>query len=71
MTTGPGEEKSIQWVGSSYADLLAFPKVPRREAGFQLGKVQAGLEPTDWKPFDDVGAGTREIRLSDARASSG
>ena len=28
--------------------------------------VQAGLEPTDWKPFDDVGAGTREIRIREA-----
>ena len=41
--------------------------MPRKEAGFQLGKVQAGLEPTDWKPFDEVGAGTREIRISDAK----
>ena len=31
-----------------------------------MGKVQAGLEPTDSKPFDDVGAGTREIRNRDA-----
>ena len=31
-----------------------------------MGKVQAGLEPEDWKPFDDVGAGTREIRIRDA-----
>jgi phage-related protein len=31
-----------------------------------LGKVQAGLDPTDWKPFDDVGAGAKEIRLKDA-----
>ena len=31
-----------------------------------MGKVQAGLEPTDWKPFDDVGAGTKEIRIRDA-----
>jgi phage-related protein len=30
-----------------------------------LGKVQAGLDPTDWKPFGDVGAGTREIRIRD------
>ena len=58
-------EKEIRWVGSSYDDLLAFPKDVRREAGFQLGKVQAGLEPADWKPFDDVGAGTREIRIRD------
>jgi len=60
------DEKEIRWIGSSYDDLLAFPKGPRREAGFQLRKVQAGFEPTDWKPFDDVGAGTKEIRIKDA-----
>ncbi len=60
-------DKEIRWVGSSYDDLIAFPKAPRQEAGFQLGKVQAGLDPTDWKPFDEVGAGTREIRISDAK----
>jgi phage-related protein len=54
-------------VGSSFDDLLAFPKAPRKEAGFQLGKAHAGLEPTDWKPFDEVGAGTREIRVTDAK----
>ena len=52
------DEKQIRWVGSAYDDLLAFPKDVRKEAGFQLGKVQAGLEATDWKPFDEVGAGT-------------
>jgi phage-related protein len=60
------KEKEIRWVGSAYDDLLVFPKDPRKEAGFQLGKVQAGLEPTDWKPFDAVGAGTKEIRIRDA-----
>lgn len=59
------DEKPIRWVGSAYEDLLAFPQDARKEAGFQLGKVQAGIEPTDWKPFDDVGAGTREIRIRD------
>ena len=59
------DEKQIRWVGSAYDDLLAFPKEARKEAGFQLGKVQAGLDPTDWKPFDDVGAGVREIRIRD------
>ncbi len=38
-----------------------FPKEVRKQAGFQLGKVRAGLEP-----FGDVGAGTREIRIKDA-----
>ena len=59
-------EKEIRWVGSAYDDLLAFPVEPRRQAGFQLSKVQAGLEPEDWKPFDEVGAGTREIRIREA-----
>ncbi|MGE0344457.1 MAG: type II toxin-antitoxin system RelE/ParE family toxin [Porticoccaceae bacterium] len=42
---------------------MAFPDGPRRAAGFQLGKIQAGLDPDDWKPFDDVGTGIREIRI--------
>lgn len=59
------DEKQIRWVGSAYDDLSAFPRDARKEAGFELGKVQAGLEPADWKPFEAVGAGTREIRLRD------
>ncbi len=59
-------EKEIRWVGSSYDDLLAFPDEARRNAGFQLGKVQAGLDPDNWKPFADVGAGCREIRIQEA-----
>ena len=57
------DEKEIRWVGSAYADLLAFPDEPRRSAGFQLGKIQVGLDPDDWKPLDAVGAGTKEIRI--------
>ncbi len=57
------QEKEIRWVGSAYEDLLDFSEDARRQAGFQLGKVQAGLDPEDWKPFDNVGAGTREIRI--------
>jgi hypothetical protein len=37
-------EKQIRWIRSAYDDLLAFPKNARKEAGFQLGKVQAGLD---------------------------
>lgn len=66
MPSAP-DDKEIRWVGSTYDDLVAFPKTSRKEAGFQLGKIQAGLDPTDWKPFDEVGAGTREIRISDAK----
>lgn len=60
-------DKEIRWVGSSFADLCAFPFEPKKKAGFQLRKVQAGIEPDDWKPFDGVGAGVREIRMKDAQ----
>ena len=59
-------EKAIRWVGSAYEDVRAFPNEPRRKAGFQLSKIQAGMEPDDWKPFDDVGAGIKEIRIREA-----
>ena len=59
------QEKEIRWLGSSYRDLLAFPDEARRLAGFQLHKIQSGLDPDDWKPFDSIGAGTREIRIKD------
>lgn len=59
------DEKEIRWVGSSYDDVLEFPSAARREAGFQLGRLKAGLDPEDWKPFDEVGAGVREVRIRD------
>jgi phage-related protein len=39
-----GDEKQVRWAGSAYDDLLAFPKDAKKEAGFELGKVQAGLD---------------------------
>ena len=62
-------EKELRWIGSSYIDLSAFPKAVRREAGFQLGRIQAGIDPTDWKPFEAAGSGTREIRIRGAAGS--
>lgn len=58
-------DKEIRWIGSAYDDLLKFPDLPRREAGFQLGRIQAGLDPDDWKSIDDIGKGIREIRIRD------
>lgn len=61
------EEKPIDWRGSSLRDIKnddIFTLGARREAGRQLGQVQAGLEPDHWKPFDDVGAGTKEIIIN-------
>lgn len=59
-------EKPIYWVGSSYKDLLEFSQEARQEAGYQLHRVQNGLEPEHWKPFQTVGQGVREIRISES-----
>ena len=48
---------------SSLDDLRAFPENARRMAGFELRRVQQGLQPTDWKPMAGVGAGVEEIRV--------
>ena len=55
--------KPLYFVGSALEDLRAFPRAPRREAGYQLDRVQFGLEPSDWKPMPTVGRGVREIRI--------
>jgi phage-related protein len=60
------KEKPIDWRGSSFKDLMDenhFSLEARKIAGVQLRKIQRGDEPDDWKPFDDAGAGTKEIRI--------
>lgn len=58
--------KPIEFRGNSLDDLRAFPVTARREAGFQLDRVQSGREPDDWKPMITVGQGVKEIRIRDA-----
>ena len=58
--------KPVEWVGSSNADLKTFPESARSDAGYELFRVQCGLEPGDWKPMPSVGAGVQEIRIRDA-----
>lgn len=45
--------------------LRGFPQSVRRDAGFQLDKVQHGKEPDDWKPMTAIGSGVKEIRIRD------
>ena len=57
--------KPVVFLGDSLAGLRAFPDRARRHAGFQLDRVQRGLEPDDWKPMSSIGPGVREIRVRD------
>lgn len=51
------------FLGDSRKQVLKFTIDARREAGYQLGKVQLGNDPSDWKPMPTVGVGVKEIRL--------
>jgi phage-related protein len=57
--------KPITFLGDSLDAIHGFPRGARREAGFQLDKVQRGLNPDGWKPMKTVGTGAREIRIRD------
>lgn len=55
--------RPLEFLGDSLNELRRFPEVARRRAGFQLDKVQRGLDPDDWKPMSSIGAGVKEIRI--------
>jgi phage-related protein len=52
-------------MGGSREDLREFPETVQDSRGFELYRVQCGLEPRDWKPMTSVGAGVKEIRMRD------
>lgn len=55
----------VEFRGRSLQDLRAFPLEARRKAGFQLDQIQNGFDPDDWKPMENIGPGTKEIRIRD------
>jgi phage-related protein len=61
--------RPIEFLGDSLDALRRFPEVARRRAGYQLDRVQHGLDPDDWKSMNSVGAGVREIRIREERGA--
>ena len=57
--------KQVEFCGDSIDALRAFPEAAKREAGYQIDKVQHGEEPDDWKPMATIGGGVKEIRIWD------
>jgi phage-related protein len=58
--------KRVTFVGSSLEDIRDFPVAVRKQVGFQLDRLQNGLEPNHWKPMKSIGPGVREIRIREA-----
>jgi phage-related protein len=61
--------KPVVFLGDTLERLRAFPQHARRNCGYQLDRVQQGLDPDDWKPIVSVGQGVREIRVRDANGA--
>ena len=57
--------KPITFLGDSLEEVRSFPTGARREAGYQLDRVQRGVMPEDWKPMKTVGRSVCEIRIRD------
>ena len=55
--------KSVRFLGDSLKRLREFPEDVRHDAGYQLDKLQRGLQPDDFKPMPSIGKGVEEIRL--------
>ena len=58
--------KAVVFLGDSLDALRAFPDGARRACGFQIERLQRGLDPDDWKPMKTIGTNVREIRVRDS-----
>lgn len=57
--------KPIEFLGDSLRSLREFPDDAKRDAGYQLDRVQHGLQPDDFKAMPTIGKGVEEIRVRD------
>ena len=57
----PSRERPLLWVGSSRADLMAFPEGVVDDLGYLLGVVQFGGMPPSAKPWKGERPGVFEL----------
>ena len=55
--------KNIIWLGKTLQLVKKYEINLRREIGYNIDRVQRGLDPVDWKPIVGAGHGVREIRI--------
>lgn len=57
--------KPIRFLGDSLKRLREFSEDAKNDVGYQLDRVQRGLQPYDFKPMTTIGKGVEEIRVRD------
>ena len=55
--------KRLIWLGDAHETVKEYSINVRREIGYNLDKIQRGLNPHDWRPMVGVGQGVRELRI--------
>ena len=55
----------VRFVGDTLQAIRNLPVAAKNKAGYQLERVQRGLDPQDWKPIRSIGAGVRKFRGRD------
>ena len=57
--------KPVTFLGDSLKRVREFPEDARQDTGYQLDRVQRGMQPDDFKPMPSIGKGVEEIRVRD------
>lgn len=57
--------KRVTFLGDSLKRVREFPEDARQDTGYQLDRVQRGMQPDDFKPMPSIGKGVEEIRVRD------
>jgi phage-related protein len=57
--------KQVRFLGDSLESIREFPEDVRHDTGYQIDKVQRGLQADDFKSMPAIGKGVEEIRIWD------
>jgi phage-related protein len=65
------EEKEVIWRPEKLRQEIkkCWPDLVRKDVGFQLGRVQQGLDPDHFREVPSIAVGVREIKLQDKNKS--
>ena len=61
------EEKEVIWWPEKLKEEIKqdWSESARKDVGFELGRVQQGLDPDHYRPMPSIGTGVREIKVQD------
>jgi phage-related protein len=55
--------KAIEFWGDSLDVVRGFPESVRSTVGYQLDRLQRGMQPDDFRPMKTIGPGVEELRV--------